>query len=90
MNFFASLVRALPDEHPMLDAARAATACRSYGIDYKDKPEERGLAAAQAIPIARSASIATAGPAIDFGVYGVPETYVIDKAGRSATASWAR
>jgi cytochrome c biogenesis protein CcmG/thiol:disulfide interchange protein DsbE len=54
-----------------------------YGIAYKDKPE-----AAQAFleelgnPFARVAQDESGRTAIDFGVYGVPETYVIDREGR--------
>ena len=54
-----------------------------YGINYKDKPEDaRPLAEPAAIPTAPSAPTRTAGSAIDWGVYGVPETYVIDAQGR--------
>jgi cytochrome c biogenesis protein CcmG/thiol:disulfide interchange protein DsbE len=53
-----------------------------YGIDYKDKPEAaRSLLQEfgdpyRAIGVDRDGSVG-----LDFGVYGVPETYVLDSSG---------
>ena len=53
------------------------------GIAYKDRPEDaRGFLAELGNPFARTAADEAGRTAIDFGVYGVPETYVIDREGR--------
>ena len=55
---------------------------RLYGIAYKDKPEDSARFLAQlgnpykAVGIDRDGRVG-----LDFGVYGVPETYVLDAAG---------
>ncbi len=54
-----------------------------YGLDYKDKPDDAAARGSRrtAIPTPRRSSTATARVGIDYGVYGVPETFVIDKQG---------
>jgi len=53
-----------------------------YGLDYKDT-RENGLAWLREAgdPYTLSATDDDGRVGIDYGVYGVPETYVIDKAG---------
>jgi cytochrome c biogenesis protein CcmG/thiol:disulfide interchange protein DsbE len=53
------------------------------GIDYKD-PAEQAARWLEDLgnPFARIGADRDGRVAIDFGVYGVPETFVIDKAGR--------
>jgi cytochrome c biogenesis protein CcmG/thiol:disulfide interchange protein DsbE len=52
------------------------------GLDYKDKREDAmTMLALQGDPYLLSAFDANGRVGIDYGVYGVPETYVIDKAG---------
>ena len=53
------------------------------GINYKDQPEDARafLRASSAIPIERIGSDRAGRVGIDWGVYGVPETFVIDAAG---------
>jgi cytochrome c biogenesis protein CcmG/thiol:disulfide interchange protein DsbE len=54
-----------------------------YGIAYKDKPADAARFLDQlGDPYARIGLDEAGRTGIDFGVYGVPETYVIDKAGR--------
>ena len=54
-----------------------------YGIDYKDKPEDAARFLGElGDPYGRIGADREGRVGIDFGVYGVPETYVIDKAGR--------
>jgi cytochrome c biogenesis protein CcmG/thiol:disulfide interchange protein DsbE len=53
------------------------------GIAWKDKPEEASaLLAELGDPFARTAADISGRTGIDFGVYGVPETYLVDRAGR--------
>ena len=54
-----------------------------YGIAYKDKQEDTEQFLKQlGDPFTRIGLDESGRVGIDFGVYGVPETYVIDKAGR--------
>jgi cytochrome c biogenesis protein CcmG/thiol:disulfide interchange protein DsbE len=54
-----------------------------YGIDYKDRPEAARRILAQLGDPYREIGLDPEGTtAINFGVYGVPETYVIDKTGQ--------
>jgi cytochrome c biogenesis protein CcmG, thiol:disulfide interchange protein DsbE len=83
VNFFASWCVPCRVEHPMLMRLAAEKKVRLYGIDYKDKPEEAEKLLGQlGDPYGRVGVDADGRVAIDFGVYGVPETYVIDRAGR--------
>lgn len=82
VNAFASWCVPCRQEQPVLNTLARMKRLPIYGIDYKDKPE-----AAQAWihelgdPYTRIG--ADAGPvAIDWGIYGVPETFLIDKTGR--------
>ena len=53
-----------------------------WGIAYKDKPDATGAFLHQnGDPYTRIARDEPGNIAIDFGLYGVPETYLIDKAG---------
>jgi cytochrome c biogenesis protein CcmG/thiol:disulfide interchange protein DsbE len=53
-----------------------------YGLNYKDRRDEAlGLLKQFGDPYVASAVDADGRVGIDYGVYGVPETYVIDQAG---------
>ena len=53
-----------------------------WGIAYKDKPEATsGFLRQNGDPYTRIARDEPGSTAIDFGLYGVPETYLIDKSG---------
>ena len=81
LNFWASWCEPCRAEHPMLEKLQAEGVV-IYGINYKDKPEDAlKFLADMGSPYARLG--ADAGPmALDWGVYGVPETYVIDGKGQ--------
>ena len=82
VNTFASWCTPCRTEHPVLTALAATKRVAIYGIDYKDK-EEAALAwiAALGNPYTRiGADNGRVG--IDWGVYGVPETFVVDRLGR--------
>jgi cytochrome c biogenesis protein CcmG/thiol:disulfide interchange protein DsbE len=83
VNFFASWCEPCRDEHPALMRLAKDKEIALYGIDYKDKPEDAQRFLKQLGDPYRSIGLDASGrTAIDFGVYGVPETYVIDKEGR--------
>lgn len=80
VNFWASWCQPCRVEHPMLEKL-AAEGVVIHGINYKDKPEAAiKLLGELGNPYARIG--ADSGPmALNWGVYGVPETYVIDGKG---------
>jgi cytochrome c biogenesis protein CcmG/thiol:disulfide interchange protein DsbE len=83
VNFFASWCAPCRVEHPLLMRLAAEGSVALYGIDYKDRPETANRLLAELGDPYRRIGVDGAGrTAIDFGVYGVPETYVIDQEGR--------
>lgn len=82
LNVWASWCVACRQEHPLLvDLARAGT-IKVYGLNYKDKREDAlGLLRKSGDPYVKSVSDTEGLVGIDYGVYGVPETFVIDKQG---------
>ena len=81
VNWFASWCVPCLQEAPML-ARLAARGLPIWGIAYQDTvPALAAYLAANGNPYARLASDATGLTAINWGVYGVPETYLIDRQG---------
>ena len=81
-NVWASWCAACRDEHPVLaDFARSGTT-PLYGLNYKDRRDDAiAWLKRYGDPYAASVVDADGRIGIDYGVYGVPETYVIDKRG---------
>ena len=82
LNVWASWCGACRDEHPVLvDYARRG-GVPIYGLNYKDKRED-GLSWLRQFgnPYTDSLFDPDGRIGIDYGVYGVPETFVIDRAG---------
>ena len=82
LNVWASWCAACREEHPVLtDLARSGLA-PVFGLNYKDQ-REAALAWLKRYGDPYQASVfdADGRVGIDYGVYGVPETYVIDKLG---------
>ena len=81
VNFFASWCVPCIEEAPVLmDLKRAGVAI--YGIAYKDKPAATAaFLARRGNPYAKLADDAAGRVAIDWGVTGVPESYLIDPSG---------
>ena len=81
LNFFASWCVPCVVEHPEL-MALSREGLAIWGVAYKDKPADAAqFIARRGNPYARIARDATGSVAIDFGVYGVPESYLIDRTG---------
>jgi cytochrome c biogenesis protein CcmG/thiol:disulfide interchange protein DsbE len=82
LNVWASWCVSCRQEHPLLlDIARSG-AVPLVGLDYKDAPgDARAWLAQHGDPYLLSAVDVDGRVGIDYGVYGVPETYVIDKTG---------
>ena len=82
LNVWASWCVACREEHPVLVELGKMQLAPLIGLDYKDKRDDAvAMLARQGNPYLLSAFDANGRVGIDYGVYGVPETYVIDKAG---------
>jgi cytochrome c biogenesis protein CcmG/thiol:disulfide interchange protein DsbE len=83
VNVFASWCVPCLVEHPMLMALAKEKGVRLYGINYKDSPASaRRFLGRYGNPYLRAGADASGRTAIEFGVYGVPETYVISGDGK--------
>jgi len=84
LNVWASWCVACREEHPVLVAySRTDAAVPIIGLNYKDKRDDGLLWLARfGNPYQLSAYDDDGRVGIDYGVYGVPETYLIDKTGR--------
>ncbi|MGR3519756.1 MAG: DsbE family thiol:disulfide interchange protein, partial [Roseovarius sp.] len=81
VNYWASWCGPCRIEHPNL-MQLAAEGIPVYGVNYKDKPGNAlGFLAELGDPYTGIGADASGRMAIDWGVYGVPETYVIDGQG---------
>ncbi len=79
VNFFASWCVPCRLEHPLLMRLKETNHLPIYGIAYKDKPEDSTkLLATFGDPYRQTGIDRDGRVGLNFGVYGVPETYVID------------
>lgn len=82
LNVWASWCVSCREEHPLLMELARSGALPLYGLNYKDKRED---ALAWLVefgdPYLLSAADIEGRVAIDYGVYGAPETYLIDREG---------
>ena len=84
LNFFASWCIPCAAEAEALSVL-AGQGAQLWGIAYKDKPEKtRGFLDQYGNPYARIAADGTGATFIDFGLYGVPESFLIDAGGKIA------
>ena len=89
LNFWASWCLACRDEHPALTSVSAAYANRPdvhfYGVLYQDSPGNgRQWLRRMGVPGYPSLLDPGSRTAIDYGLYGVPETFFIGRDGRVA------
>jgi cytochrome c biogenesis protein CcmG/thiol:disulfide interchange protein DsbE len=82
LNVWASWCAPCRDELPVLVRLAKTRTVPLVGFNYKDKPEQaKALLEEFGDPYALSVSDPDGRVGIDYGVYGVPETFVIDKGG---------
>ena len=82
LNVWASWCVTCRDEHPFLLQYARSGALPIYGLNYKDKREDAlGWLGELGDPYVLSAADLDGRVGIDYGVYGAPETYLIDREG---------
>jgi len=82
LNVWASWCESCRDEQPLLVEYARQNIVPIYGLDYKDDPADAIKWLEQfGNPFVLSAVDKEGQVGIDFGVYGVPETFLIDKQG---------
>jgi len=85
VNVFASWCVSCLEEHPLLMRLGKLDTVQLHGLNYKDKPDAAaGWLDKYGDPYKRTGADIKGLVAIDWGVYGVPETFVIDKQGKIA------
>ncbi|TAK82079.1 MAG: DsbE family thiol:disulfide interchange protein [Betaproteobacteria bacterium] len=85
VNVFASWCVACRDEHPVLMQMKRQGLVPIHGLNYKDQPADaQKWLDEMGDPYTRTGADIDGRVAIDWGVYGVPETFVIDREGRIA------
>jgi cytochrome c biogenesis protein CcmG, thiol:disulfide interchange protein DsbE len=85
VNVWASWCVPCHDEAPLLMKLAEDKRIRIIGVNYKDQPENaRRFIGRYGNPFAAVGADGNGRASIDWGVYGVPETFVIDRNGRIA------
>lgn len=83
VNYWASWCAECLDEHEHLKTLKEASGADLYGVAYKDTPDSvRRYLARYGNPFNYVGEDPAGRTGIDWGVYGVPETYIIDGEGR--------
>jgi len=82
VNVFASWCVPCRAEHPLINELAAMKVARVYGLNYKDKPADANRWLAQLGDNYTQVGADADGRAgFEWGVYGVPETFIVDASG---------
>lgn len=82
VNVWASWCVPCREEHPLLMELASRGDLRVVGINYKDDPENaRRFLVTLGIPFAAVGADPNGRAAVDWGVYGVPESFIVDGTG---------
>lgn len=85
VNVWASWCTVCRLEHPLLMNLAKQNTVPLHGLNYKDKPDDAEKWLDElGDPYVRTGADINGRVAIDWGVYGVPETFIVDKEGRIA------
>ncbi len=82
VNFWASWCAPCVEEHPLLAQLNAATGVPIFGVNYKDDAAAaRRFLSRYGNPFTAVGTDSDGRRAIDWGVYGMPETFVVGRNG---------
>lgn len=82
LNFWGTWCVACRDEHPLLMQYARTGEVPIYGVDYKDERAKAiQMIEEEGDPYVLSVSDPEGRTSIDYGVYGAPESYLIDRDG---------
>jgi cytochrome c biogenesis protein CcmG/thiol:disulfide interchange protein DsbE len=82
VNVFASWCIPCRDEHPVLEALKQQTGVRLFGMNQKDAAENAAAFLRElGNPYDAIGADTNGRTSIDWGVYGVPETFIVDAKG---------
>lgn len=82
VNFWASWCAPCVDEHPQLVALKSRTGVRVAGVNVKDDPAAaRQFLTRYGNPYTMIGADRTGRGSIEWGVYGTPETFIVDAKG---------
>lgn len=85
VNVFASWCTACREEHPLFMRLSTSGVVPIHGLNYRDQPEDAaGWLDELGDPYTRTGADRNGRVGIDWGVYGVPETFVVGPDGRIA------
>jgi len=85
VNVWASWCVPCHDEAPLLHEIAQDRRIQVVGIDYKDQPENaRRFLGRYGNPFVAAGADANGRASIEWGVYGVPETFIVGRDGRIA------
>lgn len=85
VNVWASWCVPCHDEAPLLTQLGKDSRLRLIGINYKDDPDNaRRFLGRYGDPFVAAGADSSGRAAIDWGVYGVPETFIVGRDGRIA------
>jgi cytochrome c biogenesis protein CcmG/thiol:disulfide interchange protein DsbE len=82
VNFWASWCAPCVQEHPLLVALKERTGVKLYGVNYKDQPDTaRRFLGRYGNPFTAVGVDGNGRAAIDWGVTGMPETFILNGKG---------
>jgi cytochrome c biogenesis protein CcmG/thiol:disulfide interchange protein DsbE len=85
VNFWASWCIPCVEEHPVLVRLKEKTGVRVFGVNYKDQAAAaRRFLGRYGNPFLAVGVDGNGRTAIEWGVYGMPETFIVDGTGRIA------
>jgi len=85
VNVWASWCVPCHDEAPLLNALSEDSRIRLVGINYKDQPDNaRRFLGRHGNPFAAAGTDQNGRASMDWGVYGVPETFIVGRDGKIA------
>jgi cytochrome c biogenesis protein CcmG/thiol:disulfide interchange protein DsbE len=83
VNYWASWCVPCIEEHPLLEKLKATTDVDVYGVNYKDRAEAaRRFIGRYGNPFTAVGTDGQGRAAIEWGVYGTPETFVVNGKGQ--------